>query len=238
MNYNSDPYFDRPEVSNSDLSWIKDYYQPQRLKVDKDKAYKFGTLVDAIITEPEKVDYYQHTVDGIPYDKEDFESAIEMKKAFMKDELSKRILSVSNCQTIMIKKLTFSFEGIDFELDTRCKWDLWSDVLGFGGDIKSTAATSQKQFEEAVRFFDYDRQRAWYMNIAGSDKDVIIGISKKNYKVFKVPVRRGDELFENGVKKYSELAFKWWSLFEGISGKKHASLLVTEAKKYLKENQL
>lgn len=214
MNYNSDPYFDRPEVSNSDLSWIKDYYQPQRLKVDKDKAYKFGTLVDAIITEPEKVDYYQHTVDGIPYDKEDFDSAIEMKKAFMKDELSNRILSVSNCQTIIIKRLTFNFEGIDFELDTRCKWDLWSDVLKYGGDIKSTAATSQKQFEDAVRFFDYDRQRAWYMNIAGSDKDVIIGISKKNYKVFKVPVRRGDELFEQGVKKYNELAFKWWSLFE------------------------
>src|SRR5690606_21539428 len=117
-------------------------------------------------------------------------------------------------QTVMSQKVKFSFEGVDFDLNTRCKWDLWADRLKYGGDIKSTAATTQKQFEEAVRFFDYDRQRAWYMNIAKSDKDFIIGISKKNFKVFKVPVRRGDELFNEGVKKYSELAFKWWSLFE------------------------
>jgi len=213
MNYNQDPYFERSEVSNSDLSWIKEYYQPEKLKVDKDKAYKFGTLVDAIITEPHKLDFYQHTVDGIKYDEKDFASAIVMRKSFLKDELSASLLKVSDCQTVMTKKQTFHFEGVDFELDTRCKWDLWSSRLGYGGDIKSTAATSQKQFEDAVRFFDYDRQRAWYMNIAGSDKDVIIGISKKNFKVFKVPIRRGDELFEQGVKKYNELAFKWWSLF-------------------------
>lgn len=214
MNYNQDPYFNRPEVSNSDLSWIKDYYQPPKLKVDKDKAYKFGTLVDAIITEPFKVDYYQYMVDGIPYSKEDFDTAIAMKKSFLKDELSNRLLSISNCQTVMTKCMSINFEGVEFKLNTRCKWDLWSSNLNSGGDIKSTAATTQKQFEEAVRFFDYDRQRAWYMDIAGSDKDVLIGISKKNFKVFKVPIKRGDELFENGVKKYQELAFKWWSLFE------------------------
>lgn len=213
MNYNSDPYFDRAEVSNSDLSWIKEFYQPERLQVDKEKAYKFGTLVDAIITEPHKVDFYQYTVDGIPYDSDDFEVAQAMKKSFLKDELSASMLKVSDCQTVMTKRQSFHFEGVDFELDTRCKWDLWSGRMGYGGDIKSTTATTQKQFEEAVRFFDYDRQRAWYMNIAGSNKDVVIGISKKNFKVFKVPVRRGDELFEQGVKKYSELAFKWWSLF-------------------------
>jgi hypothetical protein len=57
-------------------------------------------------------------------------------------------------------------------------------------------------------FCDYDRQRAWYMDIAGSDQDVLIWVSKVNYKVFKVPIRRGDELFNSGFKKYNELAFK------------------------------
>jgi hypothetical protein len=33
------------------------------------------------------------------------------------------------------------------------------------------------------------------VDIAGSDQDVLIGVSKVNYKVFKVPIRRGDELF-------------------------------------------
>lgn len=38
--------------------------------------------------------------------------------------------------------------------------------------------------------FDYDQQHAWYMDIAQTkgykaDKDVLIGISKANFKVFK-----------------------------------------------------
>lgn len=80
-------------------------------------------------------------------------------------------------------------------------------------DIKSTVCTTQKQFEECVKYFDYDRQRAWYMDIEGRCNDVLIGISKKNFKVFKVPVRKGSELYNSGRKKYEELAFKWWYLF-------------------------
>lgn len=209
----TDPYFNRPEVSNSDLSWLKEFYQPEKYLVDKEKAYKFGTLIDAILTEPHKVDFFQYTVDGVQYTREDFEIANLMKKSFFKDDLCKHLLEVSDTQTVMIQPRSFFYDGVEFSLKTRCKWDLWSGRLKYGGDIKSTTATTQKQFEEAVRYFDYDRQRAWYMDIAGSDKDVLIGISKKNFKVFKVPVRRGDELFNEGVKKYSELAFKWWSLF-------------------------
>src|SRR5690606_12865534 len=103
-----------------------------------------------------------------------------MKRQFLKDDLAASMLKVSDCQTVMIKQREFEFEGVNFSLNTRCKWDLWSARLGYGGDIKSTTATTQKQFEEAVRFFDYDRQRAWYMDIAGSRQDVLIGISKKN----------------------------------------------------------
>ncbi len=213
MNYNKDPYFDRNEVSNSDLSWVKEYYYPMKIQVEKEKAYKFGTLVDAVLTEPHKVDFFQYTVDGIQYSKEDFEVAIQMKKSFMKDDLGSSMLKISSTQEVMTALRTFHFEGLEFQLNTRCKWDLWIRKMGYGGDIKSTAATSQKQFEEAVRFFDYDRQRAWYMDIAGSDKDVLIGISKKNFKVFRVPIRRGDELYNEGKKKYEHLSYLWWELF-------------------------
>lgn len=213
MNYNSDPYFDRNEVSNSDLSWVKEYYFPMKIQIEKEKAYKFGTLIDAILTEPFKVDFFQYKVDGIPYTKEDFEIADQMRKSFLKDDLAQSMLKISSTQEIMIKNRAFSYGGFEFNLDVRCKWDLWINKMNYGGDIKSTAATSQKQFEEAVRFFDYDRQRAWYMDIAGSDKDVLIGISKKNFKVFKVPIRRGDDLYNEGKKKYEQLAYLWWQLF-------------------------
>ena len=209
-----DPYFGRDEVSNSDLSWLKDYWKEEQDEVFKQNAYKFGTLLDAIITEPFKVDYFKFQVDGVQYTEEDFEKGLAMKKSFMNDPLAKNILSQSDTQKVMIVNRSFHFEDVDFKLDTRCKWDLWMQKLGWGGDLKSTTATTQKQFEEAVRYFDYDRQRAWYMDIAGSNQDVLIGVSKVNFKVFKVPIRRDDELYKTGFKKYNELAFKWWALFE------------------------
>ena len=210
-----DPYFGRNEVSNSDLTWLKNYYQPEMDEVVKEKAYRFGSLLDAIITEPFKVDYFKKKVEDVQYTDEEFEKAEQMKKSFLNDPFAKNILSQSDMQKVMIVNRNFTYEDdMNFKLDVRCKWDLWMQNLGWGGDLKSTTATTQKQFEEAIRYFDYDRQRAWYMDIAGSDQDILIGVSKVNFKVFKVPIRRGDELYEAGFKKYNELAFKWWALFE------------------------
>lgn len=208
-----DNYFQRTEVSNSDLSWLNDLWKPEQDPVIKEKAYRFGSLVDAVVTEPEKVDFFKYKVENVQYSKEEFEQAMAMKKAFMKDSLACNILRQSEMQKVMIVSKKFTYEDIDFSLDVRCKWDLWMNALNWGGDLKSTTATTQKQFEEAVRFFDYDRQRAWYMDIAGSNQDVLIGVSKVNFKVFKVPIRRGDELYQSGFKKYNHLAFQWWTLF-------------------------
>ena len=210
-----DPYFGRNEVSNSDLTWLKNYYQPEMDEVVKEKAYRFGSLLDAIITEPFKVDYFKKKVEDVQYTDEEFEKAEQMRKSFLNDPVAKNILSQSDMQKVMIVNRNFTYEDdMNFKLDVRCKWDLWMQNLGWGGDLKSTTATTQKQFEEAVRYFDYDRQRAWYMDIAGSNQDVLIGVSKVNFKVFKVPIRRDDDLYKSGFRKYNELAFKWWALFE------------------------
>lgn len=208
-----DPYYGRTEVSNSDLSWLNDLNKPEEDPIIKERAYRFGSLLDAVVTEPFKVDYFKYKVDDTQYTKEEFEKAIAMKQSFLNDPLARNILEQSDMQKVMIKTRSFSYDGIEFELPVRCKWDLWMPSAGWGGDLKSTTATTQEQFEAAVKFFDYDRQRAWYMDIAGSDKDVLIGVSKVNYKVFKVPIRRDDELYKAGFHKYNELAFKWWTLF-------------------------
>ena len=63
-------------------------------------------------------------------------------------------------------------------------------------------------------FFDWDRSRAWYMDIAGSRQDFIYGISKKNQKIFKVFIKRDDPIYLKGKEKYDELAFRWWMLIE------------------------
>lgn len=210
-----DTYFSQPEVSNSDLSWLKKYEQPADVVHDIEKAYRFGTLVDAIVTEHHKINYFKRTVEGVetPYTEEEFEKAKLMLQAFRKDPLCMNFLENAEFQTVHKKRREFNYEGVKFEMDVRCKWDFFFPKMGFGADLKSTTATTQKQFEEACRYFDYDRQRAWYMDIAGSDKDMLIGISKVNFKIFKVHIERGKEFYNSGLEKYNSLAFKYWTLF-------------------------
>lgn len=206
-----------PAVSNSDLSWLQKYWEPEDVVIDKAKAYKFGNLIDAIITEPHRVDYFKLKVDGIGYSKEDFELAGEMKKAYFKDEFCKNMNKHCTFQHITYKQaFHVEHEGFGFTLPAKCKWDLFCKSFDLSGDIKSTAAATQKQFEEACHHFDYYRSRAWYMDLEGRSNDILIGISKKNCKVFKIPMKRGDKLYNLGKAQYQELAAKWWQLFGDI----------------------
>lgn len=105
------------------------------------------------------------------------------------------------------------FMGLVYHLDTRCKWDWWLSSFNFGGDLKTTFAESQTQFDEAIDFFDWDRSRAWYMDIAGSKQDFIYAISKKNCRIFKHFITdRKHPSYIRGKEKYEDLAFKWWQL--------------------------
>ncbi len=207
-----DPYYDRPEVSNSDLSWLKGQLYPIDMP-DPIEAYKFGTLIDNMLTEPHKVNYSLRTCDGEPYTEEIFETANKMRLAFLKDDFCRHLVENSTPQKVMVKIQKFETDGFQYTLPVRCKWDIWMQIFGWGGDIKSTTATTQKQFIDAIYHFDYDRQRAFYMTIAESKQDVLIGISKKNFKVFKVPIKRDDEMFKSGMEKVNELTFKWWQMF-------------------------
>ncbi|EDY95303.1 hypothetical protein BACPLE_02412 [Phocaeicola plebeius DSM 17135] len=215
---NLDSYYLRTEVSNSDLTELKNYLYPRTQYGDKEKAFKFGTLVDALITENERVHYSKRMVDDVTYSREDFELGLAMREALRKearkDEFLRAVLSNSDTQKFMVNKSQrFLYGNFEYTLDTRCKWDWWLPGFGFGGDLKTTFAESQNQFNEAIDFFDWDRSRAWYMDIAGSQQDFIYAISKKNLKIFKAFIIRDDDTYKRGKEKYDELAFKWWMLF-------------------------
>ena len=214
---NPDSYYLRTEVSNSDLTELKNYLYPRTQFGDKEKAFKFGTLVDALITENERVHYSKRMVDDVTYSREDFELGLAMREALRKearkDEFLRAVLSNSDTQKFMVNKFQrFLYGNFEYTLDTRCKWDWWLPSFGFGGDLKTTFAESQNQFNEAIDFFDWDRSRAWYMDIAGSQQDFIYAISKKNLKIFKAFIRRDDDTYKRGKEKYDDLAFKWWQL--------------------------
>ena len=216
-----DPYFSRSEVSNSDLSKLKALLYPREQFGDITRAYAFGTLIDNMITEPHKVNYFKLRVEGqfvdFPFTQADFELAKAMKAAYMKDPFCKMINDAASFQDISVQhNWPIEYNGHQFTLDVRCKWDLLVRSWKMGGDIKSTAAETQSQFEAACEYFDYFRSRAWYMDIEGTNEDMLIGISKVNCKVFKIPITRGDKLYKKGKAEYQDLAFKYWHLFDGF----------------------
>ena len=215
---NPDSYYSRPEVSNSDLTELKNYLYPRAQYGDKEKAFKFGTLVDALITENERVRYDKLMVDDYVYTKDEFELGLEMRKALRKeaekDQFLAVVLAQSDTQKFMVnKQQEFFYGNFVYHLDTRCKWDWWLSSFNFGGDLKTTFAESQTQFDEAIDFFDWDRSRAWYMDIAGSKQDFIYAISKKKCRIFKHFITdRKHPSYIRGKEKYEDLAFKWWQL--------------------------
>lgn len=215
---NPDSYYSRSEVSNSDLTELKNYLYPRVQYGDKEKAFKFGTLVDALITENDRVRYDKLMVDDYLYTTEEFELGLEMRKALRKeaekDQFLAVVLAQSDTQKFMVnKQQEFYYGNFAYHLDTRCKWDWWLSAYNFGGDLKTTFAESQAQFDEAIDFFDWDRSRAWYMDIAGSNRDFIYAISKKNCKFFKHFITdRNHPTYIKGKEKYEDLAFKWWQL--------------------------
>ena len=217
MNANPDTYYQRSEVSNSDLTALKELLHPRLQFGNREEAFRFGNLVDAIITEPGRVNYYQLTVDGTPYSEDEFRHAKEMHRALRtearRDPFLRNVLEQAETQRCMVNQCQqFEYGGFPFTLPTRCKWDWWLDIARFGGDLKTCAATTQREFEDAVDFFDWDRSRAWYMDIARSDRDFIYAISKKNCNVFKLYINRGDAIYNRGREKYEELAFQYWCL--------------------------
>lgn len=217
-----DPYYSRSEVSNSDLTSLKLQLHPQLDFVkpkDKQRAFHLGTLVDALVTEPAKANHFRKTVDNEQYTDEEWrwgKAQLEkLRKAAKKDPFLDHVLKTADGQRWFANPCQhFDVGCYSFDLPTRCKFDWW--LGSFGGDLKTVTATTQDQFEAAVDFFDWDRSRAFYMDLTHSldprlgNQDFIYAVSKTTNKVFFKKIIRDDETYLRGKEKYLELAFKYW----------------------------
>lgn len=226
MNY----YVDFPEyVSNSDLGALKKALRAEAEMPGLQKIYDFGNLVDAMKTEKEKVNLQDSTLtEGqrvIKFAQDEMERATLMTRALDADPLLS--LAFANClfqYVVMRKQFKIEYDGHEIVIPARCKYD------GFirkqlAIDIKTTACTTQEQFEAAFDFFDYDRQGAWYMDLGQVDRMLYVGVSKKpnkrtgKYDVFKIAIVRGDARYNSGKAKYSKLAYKWSTLIAPLDEK-------------------
>lgn len=216
MSLNPDPYYLRTEASNSDLSELHKLFWPLSYDFDFSEALRFGTLVDALITEMHRVNVFKRTVDDEVYTVGDFELARAMKLAFYRDPTCAAFMKLAETQKISSGLVEYVWNRFKFSIEARSKWDLFMPRLHQGADIKTTTATTLKQFTEACEHFHYFRSRAFYMEIEKTNADMLIGISKVNFQIFKIPICRGDKNWQKGYDQAAELSFGYWQLFEGF----------------------
>lgn len=213
-------YFDLPEVSNSDLKALKTmlYGLPDR-RDDLEDIFNFGSLVDAMLTEPWRVGHYTFTLSGedgriIQFTEDVFMLAKKLVKELKADRVVSMLLDSMVGQYIFVRTITFCFDEEYQKIKGRCKFDGINRKFKIGVDYKTTSCPTLAAFIEAIHFFDYDQQAAWYMDLAGTNQHWIIGISKKTQKVFKYAIERGDATYLRGVAKYSRWAYRWNLLIE------------------------
>lgn len=204
-------YFAYPALSNSKMSEIKKHLTKKDDFFDPADAFRFGSLIDAMITEGHRIEWAMKLLDDQPIIPTEFETARKMRKAFLADRSCCDLVFSNNVeyQKVFIRQLEMQSTGVQFSVLCKCKFDFYGAV---SGDIKSTTAKTLQEFIAACYRFDYFRSRAFYMDIAKTDIDVIIGISKVNFKIFKLVIKRGDKYHTEGVNQYQELAFHYWVL--------------------------
>jgi hypothetical protein len=213
-------YFDLPEVSASDLGALKRLYYglPDNREHLRD-IFDFGSLVDAMLTEKHKLDpstlgLLQDNGFYIYYTREVWLQAERLARNLAEDPLVARMLPLCRGQYIFRRTLNFNYQGDDFQIRARCKFDLYGKTIGTGLDFKTTACKSQKEFVASIEFLDYDKAAAWYMDLARIDRFLIIAAAKKSDKIFKYVIHRDDETHKRGVEKYSLWAYRWKMLIE------------------------
>lgn len=209
-NLGNDLYFVHPFVSNSDLLRLLPSAAYTR---DLRKAFAEGTLLDAMETTPMSVDFMKLRIIGYDYDftQEQFDLLRTMRDVLRRDKFYLDIKGVCDGQQEFYERgIQFEHEGFSFGLDCRIKYDLWSYLLGWGADIKTTAATCLIGFMNSIHHYHYDQQRAFYMTVSGARRDVVIGVSKVwPHKIFIVKITHGDNIFLSGHRKMSTLAHQY-----------------------------
>lgn len=194
-------YFDHPYCSNSRLTDLgQELGLLPMITGNKEEAYRIGSLFDAVVTEPDKVN-------EIPHNAQEIEVMGKMKFNLEKNLVYQTYSKMNPDFQKELYVPDFSFG--EFSLNMRAKLDFF--VPGVVADLKSTTATSQKAFEASVSMFGYDRQMWLYCNLTGTAKAILFAVSKiAPYKVFVVQIKKGDKLWKSGEKMIKELAWRYY----------------------------
>lgn len=202
-------YFEHPYCSNSALSALgAELGILPEIKGDSYNNFRMGSLFDAVVTEPAKLDLITNRILDTDYSftTDEYKRCLMMKRELEKNSLYQVYISANPDFQKEVYVDNFSFG--DFELNMKAKLDYF--VPGTVADLKSTDSSSQEQFENACEMFGYHRQMWLYCNLTDCDKAILFGVSKKRpHNVFTVIIKKGDDRWKLGEEQIKELAFKF-----------------------------
>lgn len=217
-------YYDiTSHVSNSMLGDLDRMIKGFEFGAGMQSVFNFGNLVDALLLESHLVDFSSkslalNTGETATFTDDEWTRALNMRTAGKRHPILSQLISISEKQCVkMIDEFEIQGEGFTFKLPVRCKYDMVHYLSQMGGDLKTTACTTQKAFTESLTHLNYDRQGAWYMDLGNLNKFFYIGICKTPNKkgiheVFVHAIQRGDEMYLAGKAKYQYLATQYFFL--------------------------
>lgn len=206
-------------ISNSDLSALnRELYggfRPSNLS----DIFAFGNLFDYMITEPDKINeefgfiYNEHNVkDVIEVSQSDIKLAKDMREAYLEHPTVKATFLDAKMQHIVIReRLPVTMYGKTIYIKARIKLDLVKPRV-IGGDIKTTTCRTLEDFKDSIFNLNYDRQGAYYMDVAKLDRFMFIGVCRHKNKnnthdIFIYPMQKRTTEYYTAKDKYAELVF-------------------------------
>lgn len=204
-------YFKSPFLSNSKLSAFGAELGLLRGYGDNDPTenYRLGTLFDLLATEPSRIDRLNNVLIDTEYSftDEELKENERMLKKLNNHPVYKAILSLNPSYQTEIYNPNFRFDNLP-PVEFKAKLDLF--IKNWVIDLKTTACTTQSQFEAACEMFGYYRQLILYMMLTNSNKATIIGVSKKKpYNVFIINFDKKHELYQKYYDQIKLLMFKY-----------------------------
>lgn len=151
---------------------------------------RIGNLVDALITQPDKINMFSRSFAGHKFTNDEYELINKMYHSylsFIKTSGIDLIIKHSQYQCKYFKVMEYQENDLHIQAPMKCIYDIVSNDNTIGIDIKTTQATTKKAFINGLKYTDQDQSRYIYNSLSKLKNDYIIGISKiKPYNCFLV----------------------------------------------------
>ena len=189
-------YRNLPAWNNSGLGDAFHILNGNPKPAEPKKAWNFGAAVHKLILEP---DFFVKTDWDLT--KSEWKTLYSMADAVEKHAGLSQLIRGAKKELVCTRK----------DRTTRLNCKIKIDVLNsdYIIDLKTTSAADRLEFLENCEKYEYHRQAAFYCDLSGRDRFLIIGIQKrKPFNIFYLDTDRTKKFFQTGQKRYKFLLEK------------------------------